>query len=75
MSKFQCSIWNGCGAQDCLHAVLEDWKNEIDSRKVFGELSIDLSKVFGCLSHQLIIAKLNCYGFSLSSLKLVQSYL
>ena len=35
----------------------------------------DLSKAFDCLSHELIIAKLNAYGFSLPALKLMQSYL
>ena len=35
----------------------------------------DLSKAFDCLSHELIIAKLSAYGFSLPALKLMQSYL
>ena len=30
---------------------------------------------FECLPHDLLLAKLNAYGFSLSALKLVQSYL
>ena len=55
--------------------MLENWKNEVDKGKVFGALLTDLSKAFDCLSHELIIAKLNAYGFSLSALKLVHSYL
>ena len=47
----------------------------MDKGKVFGVLPTDLSKSFDCLSHGLIIAKLNAYGFSLSALKLIQSYL
>ena len=31
--------------------------------------------MFDCLSHKLIIANSNAYGFSLSELKLMQSYL
>ena len=32
-------------------------------------------KPFDCLSHELILAKLNAYGFSLSALKLIDNYL
>ena len=55
--------------------MLEKWKSSVDKGKAFGILLTDLSKVFDCLSHELIIAKLNAYGFSLSALKLMQSYL
>ena len=47
----------------------------VDKGKVFGVLLTDLSKAFDCLSHELIVAKLNAYGFSLSALKLMQNYL
>ena len=50
--------------------MLEKWKSLVDKRKAF-----DLSKVFDYLSHELIVGKLNAYGFSLSALKLMQSYL
>ena len=36
---------------------------------------MDLSKTFDYLSHELIIAKLSAYGFSLSALKLIHNYL
>ena len=55
--------------------MLEKWKLSVDKGKTFGVLLTDLSKAFDCLSHELIIAKLNAYGFSLSALKLMQSYL
>ena len=43
--------------------------------KVFGALLTDLSKAFDCVSHDLLIAKLNAYGLSLPALKLVHNYL
>ena len=46
-----------------------------DKWKVFGVLLTDLSKAFDCLSHELIIAKLNAYRFNLPALKLMHSYL
>ena len=42
---------------------------------MFGALLTDLCKAFDCLDHELLIAKLNAYGFSLPALKLVHNYL
>ena len=75
LSKFQCGFRKGYGAQDCLLAILEHWKSAIDKGKVFGALLTDFWKAFDCLSHEIIIAKLNAYGFSLAAPKLIQSYL
>ena len=36
---------------------------------------MDLSKTFDTLNHNLLIAKLNTYGFSFNVIKLVQNYL
>ena len=55
--------------------MLEKWKSAVDKGKSFGALLTDLSKAFDCLSHDLLLAKLHAYGFSLSALKLIHSYL
>ena len=55
--------------------MLGHWKSEVDKRQAFGALLTYLSKAFDCLSHELVIAKLNAYGFSLSALKLIHNYL
>ena len=55
--------------------MLEKGKRAVDNNKVFGALLTDLSKAFDCISHDLLIAKLNAYGLSLSALKLMHSYL
>ena len=75
LSKFQCGFRQGFSTQDCLLLMLEKWKHAVDNNKVFGALLTDLSKAFDCISHDLLIAKLNAYGLSLPALKLVHDYL
>ena len=55
--------------------MLEKWKLSVSKGKAFGVPLTDVSKAFNCLSPELIIAKLNACGFSLSALKLTQIYL
>ena len=47
---------------------------KFDKRGYAGILLTDLSKVFDCINHELLIATLHAYGFSLESL-IIQSYL
>ena len=53
---------------------LKSGKN-VDNRGVFGALLTDLSKAFDCIPHDLIIAKVEAYGFHIDPLKLVHNYL
>ena len=70
LSKFQ-----GFSAQHYFLSMLEKLKTVVDDKKAFGAFLTDLSKAFDCLSHDLLLAKLNVYGFSLPTLRLMQSYL
>ena len=74
-NKQQCEFSKGYNIQQCLLKMLEKWKGSVDEGKVFGALLTDLSKAFDCLDHELLIAKLNAYGFSLPALRLINDYL
>ena len=50
-------------------------RKAFDERKVAGAILTDLSKAFDCLSHELLIAKLEAYGFDKSALKFIYDYL
>ena len=50
-------------------------KKTVDNGVVFEALLTDLSKAFDCILHDLIIAKLETYGFHIDALKLIQDYL
>ena len=47
----------------------------LDMKGFAGAILMDLSKAFDFLNHELLIAKLEAYGFSRSALKLVYDYL
>ena len=55
--------------------MIEKWKESVDNGGAFGALMTDLSKVFACLNHELLLAKLDTYGFDVKSVKLIQQYL
>ena len=75
LSKYQCGFRRGFSAKTFLLGMLGKCKLLVDKGKAFGVLLTYVYKAFDCLSHELIIAKLSAYGFSLYALKLMQSYL
>ena len=55
--------------------MLELFKKGLDQGKAIGALLTDLSKAFDCINHELLLAKMEAYGFDHSSLSYVHSYL
>ena len=65
----------GHSTEQCLTVMLEEWKKALDEKNSAGGILTDLSKAFDCLSHNLLIAKLEAYGFDNSALNYVYDYL
>ena len=61
--------------QDSLIKMIESWKKALDNNKNIGIIFMDLSKAFDTLNHDLLLAKLNAYGFTKKAIKLLSSYL
>ena len=75
LSKYPWGSRKGYSTQHCPLFMLEKWKRAADNGKIFGILLTDLSKAFDFLSHELLLAKLHAYGFSISALRLIYSYI
>ena len=54
--------------------MIEVWKKHFDKGNEIAVILMDLSKSFDTINHNLILAKLETYGFSMTSLELMQSY-
>ncbi len=65
----------GYNTQYVLMHLVEKWKNVLDQSKSCGTLLMDLSKAFDCISHDLLIAKLQAYGMDENALTFMSSYL
>ena len=61
--------------QHALLRLLQQWLSELDSGGFVGTLLTDLSKVYDCLPHNLIIAKLEAYGLDYNNLTFMLDYL
>ena len=62
-SEFECASRIGFNAKHCLSAMLEKWSKTFDEGGETGATSTYISKAFDWIDYNLLIAKLNAYGF------------
>ena len=74
-SPYLCGFRKNHNAQYSLLKMIETWKKHLDKRGKIGVILVDLSKAFDTINHSFLVAKLDAYGFSRTSLKLTQNYL
>ena len=72
LSNFQCGFRKGFNTQQCHR---DEKAKTMDKDRHFSALLTDISKAFDCLPHDLLIAKLDAYGFKNDALYLIFNYL
>ena len=68
-------IGKGFNTQYALKLMIEKWKISLDNHWFAAGILMDLSNAFGTINHQLLIAKLYAYGFTIDALDLILDYL
>ena len=75
LPPFLCGYRKGFSTQYSLLPLIETWRLCLDKQSLAGALLMDLSKAFDAINHELLIAKLHVYRFSIEALKVLLSYL
>ena len=70
-----CGFRKAHSAQHVLFKLIQKWQAELDSGGYVCTILMDLSKAYDCLSHGLLIAKLEAYGLDVGSLNFLLDYL
>ena len=75
LSILQCGFRKKYSTQHALIAMIKKGRKILDKSGTFGALLTDLSKVFDCMTRDLLIAKLHALNFDMNALNLIFDYL
>ena len=75
LSELLCGFRKAHSTQHALSKLTQKWQAELASGGYVGTILMNLSKTYNCLSHDLLIAKLETYGLDVGSLNFLLDYL
>ena len=71
LSHILCGFRKAHSTQHAIFKLFQSWQKELDNGGFVGTILVDLSKAYDCIPHELLIAKLKCYGIGNGSLRLL----
>ena len=72
-SSFVSAYRKSYSTQQVSIRLFEEWRNKLDNNFIIGTVFMDLSKMFHCIPHSLIIAELATYWIERETLTLIYS--
>ena len=75
LSEYMAAYRKKYSTSHVLIRLIKNWKKALDEKFLVGTALMDLPKAFDCILHDLLIAKLHPYGFSLKTVTFIYSYL
>ena len=75
LTIFQCGFRKKYSTQHALIAMIKKARKILNKGGTIGALSTDLSKAFGCMTNDSLIAKLHALKFDMNALNLIFDYL
>ena len=70
-----CGFRKAHSTQHALFRLIQKWQAELDSGAYVATILLDLSKAYDCLSHDMLIPKLEAYRLDVGSLNFLLDYL
>ena len=72
--NFNGVLVKGLALRNCLLYMIKNWKGSLNQEGHYGALLTDLLKAFDCMMHDLLIVKLQAYGFDNNFLNFICIY-
>ena len=74
-TDFQNAYRHNHSTCSALTVMTDDWLKDIDNLKMTGAVLLDFNAAFYVIDHNLLISKLECYGFSPTAIQFIKRYL